>query len=118
MVLVAADSAAKAFVDDVLDELGLEDGQSIAVCCGKTCLSLLGTPEPRRLLILDGAPPDLGVGSLVETVRMLDRTLPILIIRYGWAGPPQERDGVRIEPGPLVSRTGAEILQRLLVRRP
>jgi len=114
VLLLASDAWPKAFVDAVLDELGGDEGGSIVVGSGRTCLAALGMPVRRRALVVDDAPRDIAVGSLVEAARMIDPELPVLLVRYGWLGPPCEVDGVHIRPGPLVSQAGAEALKELL----
>jgi hypothetical protein len=114
VVLLAADSRAKPFVDDVLDEVAPEDAKAIAVNCGRTCLAALALPISRRLLIVDGAPPDVGVGALVEAVKLVDPELPILVIRHDWSGPARQFGRVRVQPGPLISSAGALAMERLL----
>jgi hypothetical protein len=113
-MLLAAASGPKAFVDHVLDEVAPSEGACIAVGSGRTCLAALGVPLRRRLLIVDGAPPDIGAGALIESARAIDRELAILLVRDGWPGPPRTIDGVHIQPGPLISPAGAEALRQLL----
>jgi hypothetical protein len=114
VIVLSLDSAAKAFVDDVLDDVAPAEGESIGVSCARTCLAVLGLPVRRRMLVIDGAPPDLTVNALLEAVRVVDSELPVLLIRYEFAGPPRTHGRVLIVPGPLVSCAGATALERLL----
>jgi hypothetical protein len=118
VVVLGSDSSAKAFIDDCLDELAPEECEAIAIDNARTCVALLGIPVPRRLLIVDGAPPDMGAASLYEAVRLIDRELPILLVRYRWEGPAWEGDRVYVRPGPLVSRVGLCEVARLLATGP
>ncbi len=114
VVLLSEDSGAKAFVDDFLDEVAPEEGEAICVCSARTCIATLSLPVQRRLLIIDGAPSDLGAGALIEAVQLVDPGLPILFVRYGWGGPAVDNGPVCIHPGPLVSSSCAAALVSLL----
>jgi hypothetical protein len=116
VVLLSADPRAKAFVDDALNEMVPHERGAICVATARDCLAVLSVPVPRRLLIIDGAPPDLGPGSLVEAAQIVDPGLPILFVRSAPGGLARMRRRVRIQPGPLVSAGGAVALTALLGR--
>ncbi len=114
VVLLSLDGGTKAFVDDFLDEVAPEEGQAICVHSARICVAALNLPVHRRLLVIDGAPPDSGAGSLIEAVQLIDPALPILLVRYGWSGAPIVRGNVLIHPGPLVSSGCAAALASLM----
>lgn len=114
VIVLSADSGLKPFIDDVLEEVAPDEGESMELSRGRTCLALLSTHLRRRLLIIDGALPDIGVGALIEAIRLVDAELPVLLVRYGWAGPPRVHQGTHVHPGPLVSQSGVSTLTRLL----
>jgi len=114
VVVLSADSGAKPFVDDFLEEVAPEEGEAICVCSAYTCLATIGLPVQRRLLVIDGTPLEFGGGALIEAVQLIDPGLPILFVRYDWSGPAVDHGSVCIHPGPLVSSRCAAALVSLL----
>jgi len=110
VVLVSGDSAARAFLVDVLDEHFPEEGPPLELTSGVTSAAVVGGSRRCRLVVIDGEPPDISASALIEAIRVADRMIPVLLIRYSPdrgmdAKPPLE--GVCIERGPLV-RSGIE----------
>ncbi len=114
VILLSADSAAAAFVDGLLDEIGQRGTPVVVVDCARSCAAAASGSRRRRLLVLDGIPKDLGAGAVIEAVRLVDPALPIVLVREGWQGPPIVRAGTVVLPGPLVSQTAALVLRDLL----
>jgi hypothetical protein len=114
VVILSADPFARAFVDDILAEMLSRERKSIKLRRAHTCIAALGAPVRRRLLIIDGAPPDLGAGALVEKAKEIDPQLPIMLVRHDWNRPPFVQNGVRVCSGPFVSRSVQRIILDLL----
>jgi hypothetical protein len=113
-VVVLSDTLlAVALVNDLLEEMR-PDERAVGVDSARTCIATLSCPVRRRMLIIDGAPPDLGAGPLIEAIRLVDPAIPIVFIRHGWEGPPTVHNAVYVQPGPLVSSTNVLLLERLL----
>jgi hypothetical protein len=116
VVLLSADGGAGAFVDDFLEEVAPGERRAVRVATARTCVAAVSLPVRRRLLIIDGVPPDCSIGCLVEAVQLADPELPILVVRYGWTGGPVVRGRVCIHPGPLVSSGCAAALLGAMIR--
>jgi hypothetical protein len=112
VVVLSGNSSAVALVDDLLAEM-TPDECALGVRCGKACTAALASPVRRRMLVVDGPPSDFGPGSLVEAVRIVDRTIPIVFIRSDWEGQPTVRDAVYIQPGPFVSAGTVLLLEHV-----
>jgi hypothetical protein len=92
------------FVDDLLAEMDPGERRCVKVGRGRCCLAAVGASVRRRLLIIDGDPPDLSAGVLIEMVQMTDPQLPIVLVRNRRDGAPLIHNGVRMCSGPFVSR--------------
>jgi hypothetical protein len=114
VVVLSAEPSAAAFVNDILAEMVPTERRTIRVHCGRTCIAAVGPPGRRRLLLVDGEPPDLSAGVLIESVKMSDPQLPIVFVRRGWDRPPLIHNGVRVLPGPFVSRPVQALIIELL----
>jgi hypothetical protein len=104
VLVLSADSLAATFVDDVLAEMLSRERRSIKMRRARTCIAAVGAPVRRRLLIVDGEPPDLSASVVIEAVKLSDPQLPIVLVRHDWSQPPLVHNGVRVCPGPFVSR--------------
>jgi hypothetical protein len=103
VIVLSSDCAAKAFVDELLEDTPTDERDALLVTDARTCIAVLACSLRRRLLIVDGTPQPLSAGALVEAVRLIDRELPILLVRHDWHGQAITHDGIRIVPGPLIS---------------
>lgn len=118
MVVLSEEGFAAAFVDDVLAEMAPAERRSIRVRRARTCIAAVGAPVWRRLLIIDGEPSDLSAGVLIESIKMSDPQLPIVLVRHGWNRPPVVHNGVHVRPGPFVGRPMQELIIELLAKDP
>lgn len=107
-----------AFVDDILAEMEPSDRHCVQLRRARTCIAIVGVSRRRRLLVIDGEPPDLRASALIDAVRMTDPTLPIVLVRYGWERQPVVQNGVHVRPAPLVCRPIHELLIALLSGQP
>jgi hypothetical protein len=115
VVVLSSDSSAPAFVDDILAEMEVVDRRSIVVDCARTCIAIVGGSQRRRLLVIDGEPPDLTASALVDAARTVDPRLPIVLVRYDWNRSPASANGVHVYPDPFATRAMQERLIELLV---
>jgi hypothetical protein len=119
IVVLSTASSTGAFVDDILAEMEPAERRSIAVGCARTCIAAVEAAVRRRLLIVDGEPPDLTASALIEAVKTTDPRLPIVLVRHGWDRAPIVHNGVHVRPGPFVCRpTHALLLELLASTRP
>lgn len=114
VIVLTSDSSTTAFVDDILAEMEVVDRRSIAVDYGRTCITVVGGALRRRLLVIDGEPPDLTASVLIDAVRTIDPQLPIVLVRHGWNRAPIAQNGVYVRPDPFVSRAMQELLIEIL----
>lgn len=114
VVVLSSDSSATAFVDDILAEMEVVDRRSIAVDCARTCIVAVGGALRRRLLVIDGEPPDLTASALIDAVRTIDARLPIVLVRHDWNRAPISQNGVHVRPHPFVTRAMHERLIEVL----
>lgn len=104
IVLVSGDSTAATFLNGLLEDHfpgGL--GSLIEVDRGRTCLAAVGGSRQRRLVIIDGEPPDISAGALLDAIRLADPDVPIVLVQ----SPTNETtvlDGiVKVYPQPFAS---------------
>lgn len=114
VVVLSSDPSSTAFVDDILAEMEPVDRRSIAVDRARTCIAVVGVAQRRRILVIDGEPPDLTASALIDAVRTIDPQLPIVLVRYGWNRAPISHNGVHVRPDPFVTRAMHERLIELL----
>jgi hypothetical protein len=119
VVVLSLDSSSVAFVDDILAEMEPVDRRSIAVDCARTCIAVVGAALQRRLLVIDGEPPDLTASALIDAVQTIDPELPIVLVRPGWNRAPVSHHGVHVYPGPFATRAlHARLLEVLEATQP
>ncbi|MGZ3442921.1 MAG: hypothetical protein ACXVDD_25545 [Polyangia bacterium] len=116
--MLSANPSTVAFVDDILAEMEPSDRRCVQLRRARTCIAVVGMSRRRRLLMIDGEPPDLTSSALIDAVQMTDPTLPIVLVRYGWERQPVVQDGVHVQPAPLVCRPIHELLIALLAAQP
>ena len=114
VVVLSSDWLVAAFVDDILAEIEPVDRCCIAVDCARTCIAVVGAAQRRRLLVIDGDPPDLTASALIDAVRTTDPSLPIVLVRHGWNRTPTSQNGVHVRPDPFVTRPMQMLLIELL----
>jgi hypothetical protein len=110
VVLVSGDSSAAAFLADLVEEHAPGDGHPLELTRGATSVAAVGRSRRCRLIVIDGEPPDISAGALIEAIRVADPTIPILLIRYSpnrSRGAKAPLNGVHVEEGPFV-RCGIE----------
>jgi hypothetical protein len=118
VVLLSTDAAAAAFIDAVIEDLAPVEGRTMMLTAGRTCIAVLGGAERRRLLVVDGNPPDLSLGRLLEAVRMLDPELPLVLVRPTSETPLCPGFGAHVVHAPLIRLTIEQLLAELLRTRP
>lgn len=108
-VAVSSDSSTIAILQQVL--LEHDPQETIERCCGGTCIATCTGSQRRRLVVLDGEPPDVSASRVIEAVRVVDSVIPIVFIRH-------DRDGERSFDGVhVIGRLdGREALKQLLVQ--
>lgn len=118
VVLLSTDAAAAAFIDAVIEDLAPAEGRAMVLSSGRTCIAVLGGAERRRLLVVDGNPPDLSLGRLLEAVRMLDPELPIVLVRPTSENPLCPGFGAHVVHAPIIRLAIEQLLVELLRTRP
>lgn len=118
VVLLSTDAAATAFIDAVVEDLVPAEGRTMSLSSGRTCIAVLGGAERRRILVVDGNPPDLSLGRLLEAVRMLDPELPIVLVRPTSENPLCPGFGAHVVHAPLIRLAIEQLLVELLRTRP
>jgi hypothetical protein len=114
-VVLSGDLAPASFVDDILAEMVPTEPRTTKLRSAQTCLAAIIAPVWFRLLIIDSEPPDMTSGVLIESVKMSDPGLPILLVRQGWDQPPVVQGHVSVFSGPFIRREIQETIINLLV---
>lgn len=114
VVLLSTDAGAAAFIDAVIEDLAPAEGGTMTLSSGRTCIAVVGGAERRRLLVVDGNPPDLSLGRLLEAVRMLDPELPIVLVRPTSENPLCPGFGAHVVHAPLIRLAIEQLLVTLL----
>ena len=110
VVIVSSDEAATNFLQTVLEGHARTDAPAVVYAEGKSCLASLAGSQRRRLVVVDGKPPDVSVANLVETIRVVDPHIPIVLVRPLESSSEGAADacvGIYIINGPLAG-TSAE----------
>jgi hypothetical protein len=117
VILISEDTASTAFVADLIEQSTPEAGCVITLSDGKVCLAVVAGTRRRRLVLIDGQPPAVAVGILVEAIRITDSQVPIVFVRYPCAPPPEKRStggNVYVISGPLASDRVEQLVVALL----
>ena len=107
VVLCSTDSTAAAFVRDLVEYV--RAAPLLWTERGRTCVAVASGTRRRRLVIIDGDPPDQSMGTLIEAIRLVDTDVPIVLVG-AQAGVGSKLGRVVACTGPLVRSTTEQIL--------
>jgi hypothetical protein len=116
VVLVTTDASAAAFFDELIEDHAPAEGRAMRLRPGLVCIAAVGGSHRRRLVVIDGEPADIRASALIEAIRVVDGSVPIVLVRYDAASGDEHslRDGVLVVGGPFVSPTLERVVSRLL----
>jgi len=116
VVLLSPHPTFASFLQHLVEEHAREERRLLEVSTGRDCVAVVNGSRRRRLLVVDGEPPDVSASHLIKAIRTVDPRLPIVLVRLPRGDKPVVRQGNNVHvvargPGVPVESLIADLLR-------